>query len=447
MRFNWLFVCLLAPAVGIYGGEPDFTPIENAALAELKALNTPGAAVAVVKGDRIVYAKGFGFASIETKAPVQSEMLFRLGSTTKMFVGVAMCKLEEQGKIQFHEPISKYVAGLPPKIGRLTIHQCLTHTAGLTDESPMHGLHDDSALANGVRSLKEDFFFTEPGKIYSYSNAGYWIAGLVLEEVTKKPFADAMEELVFRPLGMQRTTFRPLVAMTYPLAIGHDGTPAKVTRPIGDNVATWPAGQMFSNVHEFARWTIALMNGGQLEGKQVLSPSLIEKLTTGYVDTPHNGGKYGYGIGLRTTHGVDFLGHGGSRLGYGSSLTLAVKEKVAVIVLANKTGVSLPKTTNKALEVVLGKPPLAAQDKLKDETFTKAEATALAGTYTNNRVTIRLVAKDDGLRTGGGDVVMKRGDNQLRVATGKGPAQDWVLVRVGQDTFLLRQGRALRKTD
>jgi CubicO group peptidase (beta-lactamase class C family) len=98
----------------------------------------------------------------------------------------------------------------------------MSNTAGMTDESPSdYGSHDDSALAGYMRSLKEDHFFTEPGRIFSYSNPGFDVAGFLIEEIGGSRYADVMSERLFKPLGMKSTTFRPTVAMTYPLSQGH----------------------------------------------------------------------------------------------------------------------------------------------------------------------------------------------------------------------------------
>lgn len=115
----------------------------------------------------------------------------------------------------------------------------MSHSAGLRDFAAIVTSNDDAALGNQARSWKEDVFFTEPGKIYSYSSPGYWLAGLVVEEVGGKPYADAMDELLFKPLGMSRSTLRPSVAMTYPLTAGHrvENNMAVVIRPAFNNTA------------------------------------------------------------------------------------------------------------------------------------------------------------------------------------------------------------------
>lgn len=111
----------------------DFSTLEKVALEELREKNTPGAAVAIVSGDRIIYAKGLGVSNIETVAPVTPDLLFRIASTTKMFTAALLVSLAEEGRLNLNEPIGKYVKGLSPKLSRITSHQLLSHTAGLID--------------------------------------------------------------------------------------------------------------------------------------------------------------------------------------------------------------------------------------------------------------------------------------------------------------------------
>jgi CubicO group peptidase (beta-lactamase class C family) len=103
----------------------DFSELEKVILAELKETNTPGASVAIVSRDKVIYAEGFGTANVETGAPVTPEMLFRLGSTTKMYSTAALVTLAEEGKLKLDLPIGTYVKGLSPKLAQLTAHQLI----------------------------------------------------------------------------------------------------------------------------------------------------------------------------------------------------------------------------------------------------------------------------------------------------------------------------------
>lgn len=202
---------------------PNFTEFEKVVLEELKESNTPGATVAIVSGDRVIYTKAFGISNVETGAAMTPEMLFRVGSATEMFTATALVKLAEEGKLKLNEPVGTYIAGLNPQIAKINAHQLLSHTAGLQDNASSYASRDDLGLSGTVRSWKEDQLFSEPGKIMSYSASSYSLAGYLIESIGGKPFADYMSEIIFKPLGMARTTFRPNVAMTYPIALGHTG--------------------------------------------------------------------------------------------------------------------------------------------------------------------------------------------------------------------------------
>jgi CubicO group peptidase (beta-lactamase class C family) len=273
----------------------------------------------------------------------------------------------------------------------------------------MYGDHDDSAMGRTIRSWKQDQLFTEPGKIISYSNPGYWLAGFVSESVSKKPFADHMSESIFKPLGMTSTTFRPTMAMTYPLAQGHNAagkSAATVVRPFADNAASWPAGSMFTNVLDLSRFTIALMNGGRLEGKQALSPQIIAKLSTPRVGIPSQPeARYGYGLMFSNYRGVRVVEHGGSRSGYGSVIKMVPDQRFAVIVLGNRTGVSLGRTAEKAMELILPLKPKPAETPKQDLPMTAAEMANYAGKYGQREVSVEILLKD-------GKLSLKQGPNE-----------------------------------
>ena len=96
--------------------QPDFSQLERVVLEELKETNTPGATVAIVSGQQVIYTKAFGISNVETRTAMTPEMLFRIGSTTKMFTATALVSLAEEGKLKLDEPIGKHVDGLNPKI-------------------------------------------------------------------------------------------------------------------------------------------------------------------------------------------------------------------------------------------------------------------------------------------------------------------------------------------
>lgn len=369
--------------------DPDYSALEQVVAAELKEKHTPGAVVAIVSDERIVYAKAFGLANVETNAPMKQEMLFRIGSTTKMFTAAAMVKLSEAGKIKLNEPIGNRVKGLSAGLSQITPNYLLSNSAGVSDFAPPFISQDDESLGKMVRGWKDDVLFAGQGEIYSYSSPGFWLSGFVVEEIEGKPYADAMEELVFRPLGMNRTTLRPLVAMTYPLASGHnvtgDGQPA-IIRPFYNNVAQWPAGSIFSNINDLSRFVIAFLNEGRLDGRQVFSPALIAQMSAPHIAVPgEKDSYYAYGLTTFKYRGLQFVAHGGFSRGYGSMIQMVPARKFAVIVLTNKSGETLRRTLNKATELGLGWKPEEPERPEKPGAPAALTATEMAdylGTYT-----------------------------------------------------------------
>jgi len=276
---------------------------------ELQSVNAPGAAIVLVYGDEVIFAKGFGIANSETNTPVTTDMLFRIGSLTKAFTAYTLMSLVSEQHLNVHAPIAEYVPDLPSLLAPLTIHQLLSHTAGLKDDDSDYGPHDESALGQAVRHYDKRHFFTEPGKLFSYSGFGYAVAGVVIEALSKKSYAQVVADRVLKPLKMERSTFFPTMAMTYPFSQGHIAQKFQhwsVVRPYDDNATRWPAGFLFSNVIELARFFIAFMNGGRLDGEQVLSPEVISTLSQPLAKPLDEleSRYYGYGLYLGEYHGM-----------------------------------------------------------------------------------------------------------------------------------------------
>ena len=375
----------------------DFSELDKLVPEELKEKNTPGAVITVISGDQVVYQKAFGVANVETGAPMETQMLFRLGSTTKMFTAAALATLAEQNKINLNEPIGNRIKGLSPRIAKVTADHLLSNSAGFRDFAATVTSNDDPALGNMVKSWKDDVFFADEGEIYSYSSAGFWLSGFIVEELHGTPYADAMVDLVFKPIGMERTTLRPFQAITFPFATGHAVEAGKpmILRPMFNNVAMWPAGSIFSNAKDLSRWVMALMNDGKVEGKQLLSASLINQMVQHHVPVPgESDSYYGYGLTVFKYKGLEFVGHGGFSRGYGSMIQMVPSKKFAVIVLTNKSGETMRKSLNKAMELGLGLKDDEEQKPAPLGPPTASEMSEYAGTYSHAPQTWEVSIKD-----------------------------------------------------
>lgn len=383
MKFLQIIIVAFFVISSISAQVIDFAELEKTISDELIKTKTPGASFAIVSGDKMIFAKGFGTTSVENGVPINTDTLFRMGSTTKMFTAAALVSLAEQGKIKLDAPIGNYIKNLPPKVSQLTAHQILSQSSGLKDLPPTVFSNDDAGLGQNIRAWKDDVFFTEPNVIYSYSSANYWLAGFLSEEIYGKPYSDVLAEGVFRPLGMNHSTIRPTEAMTYPLALGHQvqKDAAQIIRPIDNNSAKYPGGSMFSSASELSRWAIAMLNGGKIDGKQILAPFVVENLMKPQFYLPgEERAFYGYGLLGFTDHGVKTVSHGGASRGYGSTIFFAPEQKIAIIVLANTSGQTLPTSRRKAMEMLLPFKPEANQP-VADTSIKPEELNRYVGKY------------------------------------------------------------------
>lgn len=404
----------------------DFAELEKTIETELKNAKTPGAAFAIVSGDRVIFAKGFGLTSAEGGNPISPETLFRMGSTTKMFTAATLVSLANAGKIKLDAPIGNYIKNLSPKVSALTSHQLLSQSSGLRDFAPLASGNDDAALGQNIRLWKDDVFFSDPDKIYSYSSANYWLAGYLAEELSGKAYSDAVAEFILRPLQMNRSTMRAFEAMTYPLALGHDiknGT-ANVIRPIDNNAAKYPGGSLFSSANELSRFAIAMLNDGKVDGKQILPSKVVEQMENPQFYLPgEEKAFYGYGLLGFEDRGVKTVSHGGVSRGYGSTIFFAPEQKIAIIVLANSNGQTLPRSRRKAMEMLLPLKP-AANEQPKPIAINADEMKQYVGKFTHEPQIWEVFTKD-------GKLFVKE------------DGKDFELTKTAQDNFSYEQGEIL----
>jgi CubicO group peptidase (beta-lactamase class C family) len=243
---------------------------------------------------------------------------------------------------------------------------------------------------------------------------------------------------------MKRTTFRPTMAMTYPLAQGHlrSGSSASIGRPAADHSGYWPAGSMFTSGNDFARFAMALLNQGKVDGREAIPAPVIQKLGTRHVSSSATGG-YGYGLSVYEAGGHKVLSHGGARNGYASHLIAVPDEKLAVIALVNVSGGNAARPAERAFQAVAGWSPRREVEK----TPTTIKPEQIAGVYA--QYTQLAVIRDKGgkltLTTGAQTVELKPGDGNC-YQSGPGP----VCFQLGPDgraKYLIFGVRALARRD
>lgn len=257
----------------------------------MREFNIPNLTVSVVRGEEVIFAKGYGFADILRQVPVDPAVtLFRIGSTSKLLTWTAVMQLVEEGKLDLDTDINHYLdfeipARLVTKRGYepapITLKDLMTHTAGFEAYSiNMYALSQDKlpSLEEYVRrSLPARVF--PPGEVPAYSNYGTSLAGYIVQQVSGMPFAQYIEEHIYKPLGMQNSTFRQ------PLPRALEGNLAQAYRYIDGEFRegkfeymSEPAGSMSSTALDMARFMIAHLQGGQAFGGRILGEETARRM-------------------------------------------------------------------------------------------------------------------------------------------------------------------------
>jgi CubicO group peptidase (beta-lactamase class C family) len=304
--------------------------------------HVPGVAVGIYH-DGAEQMGGFGVTNLNHPLPVDVRTLFQIGSISKTFTGTAAMRLVEAGKLDLQAPIRTYLPGLKladaDVTERATMQHCLTHTGGwVGDYFDDLGAGDD-ALAWIVTKMADVPQVAPLGTLWSYNNAGFYLAGRVIEALTGKPFEAALQELVLDPLGLARSFFFARNVITERFAVGHNvkGDTPEVARPWELPRTANAAGGLISDIGDlftYARFHMG--DGTAADGTRVLSPEGIAYMQSPLFDKGHDGAM-GLTWHLNTIGGVRMVRHGGGTVGQQTLLVLAPSRNFALAVLTNSS--------------------------------------------------------------------------------------------------------------
>ncbi|MGB7062332.1 MAG: serine hydrolase domain-containing protein [Candidatus Zixiibacteriota bacterium] len=301
--------------------------------------------VLMAKDGKPFYTRVEGLASKRFNVPNKLDTKFNLGSMNKMFTGVAIMQLVEQGKVSLNDLVGKYLPDLPrPEIAeKVTIHHLLTHTSGMQDYwDEVYDAHwwEIKTVDQLAELIFDDSLLFEPGTDFHYSNSGPIVLGMVIEAVTGRDYYDYVREKIYKPAGMINTDCYEMDTPVPNLAIGytkmnHDGSPT----PDGSwrnnlfmhVVKGGPAGGGFSTVEDLLRFDIALRTN------KLISKESFDTLTTGKVERSRET-KYAYLFQDKTINGHRIVGHGGGAPGINANLDMYLDSGYTVAVMANYGG-------------------------------------------------------------------------------------------------------------
>lgn len=312
---------------------------------EISKRQLPGIAVAIVQGQEIVYLKGFGYANITTKSPIIPQTIFDLASCSKSFTALAVLTLWQDGLIDLDKPLVFYLPEFhlveKDVSAKITIRQLLNQTSGLPGDisEPVSYHTGNNAMEALVSAMARIHSQNPPGATFEYANFNYNLLGALIEMVSGQSFEDYVEEHVLLPLGMENSTLHPEIAARLNRADGHQ---LLLGRVVARNTPIYrsaiPAGWIMSSVEDMAKWLIANLNEGVLDGKQVIPAELITMMHTTGVTFTEDGKDAGYGMGWftgLTNDGRMVYWHGGDTPNFLSEMILLPEEKLGIVMLAN----------------------------------------------------------------------------------------------------------------
>lgn len=302
----------------------------------LKTNNVPGAAIAILENDKLLFSKGYGFADVANQIKVNKQSGFNIGSISKMFTAWGIMKLVEEGKLKLDAPITTYLEHweLPKsdfEITKVTVRGLLTHTAGLN----VHGYNgyttkDDlpsliECLSGTSNPDEKVQIVSEPETKWNYSGGGYTILQLIIEEVSGISFEAYMQQNIFKPLHMKNTSFTINEAIIKTSAKAYDENGNKI--PLRLFTAKAAAG-LHTTLED-----LILFAKASFSSNAVLSKESINQLIT---PTELSNGNYGMGYMVMNRFGNFTLsGHGGSNEGWQSGFMLDFETNSAIIILTN----------------------------------------------------------------------------------------------------------------
>src|SRR5215467_2756388 len=317
----------------------------------LKDWNTPGVGVGIVVGDKLVFAKGYGYRDYEKKLPFTPKTMQPIASNSKLFTAVSAGMLVEEGKLTWDKPVKESVPTIEFYNDQLnnnvTLRDMLSHRTGVTR-------HDSIWFKSPFtrKELFEKLKYLEPQEpmrqTFLYNNLMFAAAGQIIEIESGKRWEDFVRERIFTPLGMSTTCYTIADMLKQP----DYGVPFREKRDsfelykipyYEDTEGVAPAGAVISNIDELSHWLIALMNDGKYSGKQVLPASVLKATLQPAIALPNAGGEalgywelinsaYGMGRWTASYRGKLLTYHGGDLPGFHSQVSFMPNDKIGVIV-------------------------------------------------------------------------------------------------------------------
>jgi CubicO group peptidase (beta-lactamase class C family) len=297
--------------------------------------SVPGASVLVVKDGRVALARAYGMADLENGVPAATGTNYRLASLTKQFTATAVLLLVRDGKLTLDTPLTDALPEFPDYGRSIALRHLLTHTSGVPDYEPF--VPDTQSWQVRDRDVLDILTRTDgadspPGGAYSYSNSGYALLALVVEQASGQRFAAFLHDRIFEPLGMDGTVaFEDGISTVSNRAFGYTIADGQITRTDQSTTsAVLGDGGVYSSVEDLAKWDDALVRGLVLNGAEWREATTPAQLTDGTVT------EYGFGWFIDSYRGRPRHRHSGDTRGFNNVIMRFPDDGVTIVVLTNR---------------------------------------------------------------------------------------------------------------
>lgn len=304
--------------------------------------------------------------------------LFQIGSVTKMMTAAALVGAAQRSGVKLDAPIDRFIAGLPACLNDVSAGQLLSDGAGIVDVPGADGPHSGTDTVRMLQALGDASCLMPAGLSFSYSNAGYALAGTLLANLEHSSYESAMTHTLFKPLGFVDSTFDATLAQDRDHAVGIEASSGKPVASYADDIRLRPAGYLNASLADVERFVGAMQTNALPDGATTtLQQSRIE------IPALFEAGSYGYGLIVRNDRGEHVIEHGGDMPGFSSFVRLLPQRGLAFVLLVARDGIPMPEIVDSIDRQITAR--LATRERAveADRLVEEDAARAWAGRYVN----------------------------------------------------------------
>ncbi|MBX3014159.1 MAG: beta-lactamase family protein [Caldilineaceae bacterium] len=303
---------------------------------EMEKQHIPGLSLAIARRGKVTMAKGYGLANLEWGIPATRHTVYQLASVTKQFTATAIMLLVQAGQVELDATLDRYLENTPAAWQAVTIRQLLAHTSGmLRDGTPSYwtkpaDMKQDYDYPQMFQMIAQHPLDFAPGTKSSYSNSGYFLLGLVIEQLTQQSLNAFFSERIFTPLGMTATRINELRTVIRHRATGYQWNDTGWHHP--DYIGLthhFANGGLISTVMDLAKWDAALYD------ETILPQALLHQMWTPVTLNDGTPTDYGFGWGVSSYEGHRLVAHSGALPGFTSHIARFLDDQLTVIILTN----------------------------------------------------------------------------------------------------------------